>query len=196
MPFGALASLHAWDRMAILLRHLALAFLWLPTLCFVDDYFSGERAAIVSHAKHCFARLARALLGLSAIANSKLEHGSRWVILGILFAFSAEGIHCQPSEDKILKWSGAIRGALAAGRLEPGAASKLAGALSWACTFCFRRCGRAFVRPIFAQQLGMHETAEWQHRWRRPVHLFVDAASTPARAQRLLYSRVIKFFTL
>ena len=154
MPFGALASVRAWDRVAILLRHLALAFLWLPILRFVDDYFSGERAAIVSHAKHCFARLVRALLGLSAIANSKLEHGSRWVIRGILFAFSAEGIHCQPSEDKILKWSGAIRGALAAGRLEPGAASKLAGALSWACTFLFRRCGRAFIRPIFAQQHG------------------------------------------
>ena len=52
MPFGALASVRAWDRVAILLRHLALAFLWLPILCFVDDYFSGERAAIVSHAKH------------------------------------------------------------------------------------------------------------------------------------------------
>ena len=106
MPFGALASVRAWDRVAILLRHLALAFLWLPILRFVDDYFSGERAAIVSHAKHCFARLVRALLGLSAIAKSKLEHGSRWVILGILVCLLRRG-HSLPAlggQDSQVVW--------------------------------------------------------------------------------------------
>ena len=43
-------------------------------------------------------------------------------------------------------------------------------------------------------QLGIHETAEWQHRWRRPVHLFVDAASTPARAAAVIFTRDQVFY--
>ena len=70
------------------------------------------------------------------------------VLLGISFAFSAQGIHCCPSEDKIYKWTAVIRRALAFGALEPGAASKLAGALSWASQSLFKRLGRAFFAPI------------------------------------------------
>eukprot|EP00959_Pyramimonas_sp_CCMP1952_P094244 1971561-Pyramimonas_sp.AAC.1 len=44
--------------------------------------------------------------------------------------------------------------ALESGKLDPGAAAKLAGALSWASQSLFKRLGRAFLRPRFAQQHG------------------------------------------
>ncbi|CAK0846148.1 unnamed protein product, partial [Prorocentrum cordatum] len=104
-PFGALASCHDWGRVAAMLAHFARQLAKLPVLRYVDDYFSPDRSGAVEHAKLCFARVIRAALGSSAVADSKLAHGAQLVVLGVLFSFSARGIHCEPAEDKRLKWS-------------------------------------------------------------------------------------------
>ena len=159
-----------------------------------------------------FARLLRAILGPGSIASNKLEWGQELVLLGICFAFSKQGIHCCPSEDKVYKWSAVIRHALESEKLEPGAASKLAGALAWASQSLFKRLGRAFLRPLFAQQhgscprvkeplrialtwwleileLGIHEVAAWEAHPMAAAHLFADARSTPPRVAAVLFAR-------
>ena len=42
-PFGAVASVHAWERVGAAIAHIARVLLKLPVLRYVDDYWSPER---------------------------------------------------------------------------------------------------------------------------------------------------------
>ena len=104
MPFGAVSSVHAWDRVAKLLLRVARVLLKMPLLAYVDDFLGAETAETAGHGKECFARVVRALLGGSAIADAKLEHGPCLVVLGLVVEVSATGVRCKPSPDKVVKW--------------------------------------------------------------------------------------------
>ena len=105
------------------------------------------RPETVEHAMQCVARLIRALLGESSIADKKLAFGKCGLeVLGVDMKLSAIGFQCRPSQRKVTVWRKAIEEALEAKRLAPGAASKLAGRLSWGAGALFRRLGRAMLR--------------------------------------------------
>ena len=91
-------------------------------------------------------------LGASAIADHRLGYGRQLVVLGIEIVIKPSGIACWPSSDKILKWTQRITLALKSGKLCPGDASKLLGALMWATQSMFNSLGRAMLRPIFDQK--------------------------------------------
>lgn len=76
MPFGSIGSVHAWDRIGALLRHLGRKVLRILSLRYVDDFFSLARAEVAEHSMMCFARLVRALLDHDAVAPKKLEAGN------------------------------------------------------------------------------------------------------------------------
>ena len=59
MPFGAVASVHAWDRIGALLARIARRLLKIPILRYVDDFFAPERAGTANFAMQCFARLVK-----------------------------------------------------------------------------------------------------------------------------------------
>jgi len=42
-PFGAVGSVHAWERIGAAITHIALKFLKIALLRYVDDYFGPER---------------------------------------------------------------------------------------------------------------------------------------------------------
>jgi hypothetical protein len=42
-PFGAIGSVHAWERVGAALAHIATSFLHLIILRYVDDYFGPDR---------------------------------------------------------------------------------------------------------------------------------------------------------
>ena len=42
-PFGAVASVHAWERVGAAITHIARVFLKLAVLRYVDDLFAPER---------------------------------------------------------------------------------------------------------------------------------------------------------
>jgi hypothetical protein len=44
-PFGAVASVHAWERVGAAITHIARVFLKLAALRYVDDFFAPERCA-------------------------------------------------------------------------------------------------------------------------------------------------------
>ncbi len=127
MPFGAVASVHAWDRVGSLLCHLGRRLLGIPLLRYVDDYLSCDRPACVSHAMLCSVRLIRLLLGPTAISQRKLGHGSSLIVLGLVFSATVQhGISCWPSADKISKWIRILQEAVQRMHLSPGRAGKLA----------------------------------------------------------------------
>ena len=48
-PFGAIASVHAWERVGAAIAHLARKFLKLALLRYVDDIFGPERCEASLH---------------------------------------------------------------------------------------------------------------------------------------------------
>ena len=42
-PFGAVGAVHAWERVGAAIAHIARAFLKLPVLRYVDDFFTASR---------------------------------------------------------------------------------------------------------------------------------------------------------
>jgi len=210
MPFGAVASVHAWERVGALISHLVRRLLFIPMLRFVDDLFGAERAACAEHALECIVRLVRCILGPSAIAADKVAAGMPLVVLGLQVRADHGGFSCTPSPDKVKKWRGRIGDALSSGVLRPGDAAKLAGALMWACSGMFHRIGRALIRPLFAHSkqcgvvvpqqlrvalewwaevlaLELCESRAWTPDRREAAQLFVDARSTPPRVAAVLF---------
>lgn len=55
-----------------------------------------------------FARLVRCLLGVSAIADKKLEFGVPLTVLGIAIHVSDEGLHLVPEPEKVSKWTAQV----------------------------------------------------------------------------------------
>ena len=210
MPFGATASVHAWDRIGSLLACLARKLLKLPVLRYVDDYFCVDFPQCTKHAMNSFARLVRILLGPDAVAPHKLVCGMPLEILGLGVAIDSSGISYWPSRDKVEKWSTTISSVLAAGRMRQGEASKLAGALSWAGQHAFNRLDRAMLVPLFRHkhrrscklstelclclqwwlevlQVELKQYRPWQIPISSTVHLFADARGTPPRLAAVLF---------
>ena len=152
----------------------------------------------------------------------KVESGAKLVILGVLVEPSMEGVRCRPSPDKVIKWIAMIDEIIAKGREKarcfPGAASKLAGRLSWAASALFNRFGRAMLRAIFDQcsrydgrinfelwraliwwrRVLATEIAElrpWVVSQEKPWHLFCDASGEPPRLGAVLLTSAGAFWT-
>jgi len=209
MPFGAVASVHAWERVGALLTVLARRLLHLPMLRYVDDFFCPERKESVQHGLGCFTRLVRAVLGPSSLAERKLMWGMPLPILGVSVQASDSGMACFPLPDKVEKWISKMQNALVLGKMSPGEASKLAGALNWAASSLFNKLGRAMLIPLYRQQrvkhgrvgkelqlclrwwvqvlgLQLHECRPWSSSELPVVHLFADARGEPPRLAAVL----------
>ena len=110
-------------------------------MCSCNDYeacYSQCRKKTMKHALECLARLVRILMGQTAIAERKMACGSRLDVLGVNIKMSRRGYKCKPCADKVHKWVRTMQVALDENRLSPGAASKLAGRLSWGVSHLFR----------------------------------------------------------
>jgi len=153
-PFGALSSVHGWERLGKLITTLARRVLYLPVQRYVDDLFAPEHPECLEHAMHCFARFTRVLLGPDAIEERKLEQGMELVVLGTQIQLSWQGHICKPAEKTVNKCLIVIEAALASGILLSGVAQKLAGRLSWSTQRLFHRLGRAMLRPIYMQKFN------------------------------------------
>ena len=209
-PFGAVAAVHAWERIGALVNHIARKALKLATCRYVDDYFACEGLETLEHAAGCFARLVRIILGPDALAVHKLAHGPNLCILGVDLALDSFGYSGKPARSKLLKWKRSMCEVLRVGKLSAGDASKLAGRLQWSCQSMFNRLGRAMVRPLYDHvrsgselisvelsrallwwldvfELELVEQRSWFVPRRQPAHLFCDAAGEPAHLASVLW---------
>ena len=173
LPFGAVGSVHGWDRVGALIQHLAAVLLHMPIsrlasyMCvcaccgsvqcrhcrYVDDFFGPLQEGCLEHGVQHFVELVRLLLGKKAIANRKVEwsrNHSPLVILGVEVLITDEGFRCSPSPKHTAKWLAVIADSMANDRMCPGTASKLAGALSWGAQNMFFRQALAFTMFMFA----------------------------------------------
>ena len=218
MPFGASASVEAWDDIGELLQDITRNVLRIPVFRYVDDYFAAERKELMKHAMECFARLVRAVLGLTAISERKLEYGDSLVILGMMVEPCLAGVTFRLCPTRSKKWAKQLRDAIDSRYLDAGTARKLAGRLTWATQWLFNKVGRAMIRPIFAQvcsgtgtvsarllsalvwwlevlEYGVTEVRSWRLTRSSTCRLYVDAASTPACCAAVLFVDGKKLYT-
>ena len=94
MPFGATASVEAWDRVGALILELARKLLRLAVFRYVDDYFGAERRELMAHAMQTLVRLVRALFGDDSISERKVECGASLVVLGIQVRVLSPRLEC------------------------------------------------------------------------------------------------------
>ena len=210
LMFGALGSVHGWDRIGAMIRHIARTHLGLALGRYVDDFFAVEALGTAEHAMQCFARLVRALLGGTALRAEKLDWGLELEVLGLRVSYDDHGMRVRVADKKAEEWGAAIGDVLESGRLPPGTASKLAGRLGFAAQHTFRRAGRAALRPLFRQQYNplrggrlsgeLRQCLEWWLHalqnfqaqavpWTpapQKVTMFTDARSTPPRVAAVL----------
>ena len=99
-PFGAIASVHSWERIGALLCNIARKVLLMAVYRYVYDFFGAEKPAVLQHAMECFARLIRLLLGSSSIAPRKLECGANLIVLGVHIESFHSGYRCRPAREK------------------------------------------------------------------------------------------------
>ena len=129
-------------------------------------------------------RLVRACLGSTAVAKHKLEAGNPLIVLGVQVLVLEDGLTFWPAPGKVEKWSTRISEALRTGKMSPGEASKLSGALQWGTQFVFKKLGRAMTRPIFRKahqhfpELDdeMLLALRW---WREVLHLGIKYVQRP-----------------
>ena len=177
-------AVQAWERVGRMITKFARTLLRLPVHQYVDDWFAVERCAAclgllarrpcgrsacrlccAEHAMNCLARLVRALLGSTAVANRKLEYGASLLVLGIVLTPGTDSYRCELSAAKAAKCIATIEKALEVNELLPGTAQKLAGRLSWACQFLFQRVGRAMLRPLFQRAHSGYVPPLGAHLW-------------------------------
>jgi hypothetical protein len=149
-------------------------------------------------------RVVKLLLGNDAIANHEIDFGPSLVVLGVEVRLHMKGFSCRPAAEKATRIIACMKQAIATRVLTTGCASKLAGRLLWSCQHLFHRVGRAMLRPLFDHiktgcadvsdhvcdalrwwlcvfELDLAQEFAWELSHGQPVHLFCDAASTPAR---------------
>ena len=211
--FGARGSVVAWDRVGEMVRQIVSSKLKLSSLRWVDDYFGVEPEGTVEHAKECFARVVKALLGQDAIEESKLQCGNPLTILGIDAVVKANEVIMWPTETKLTQWKRELQVCIDTERMSSGAASKLAGKLSFATQSCFKKFGRALIKPFYAQQYApnsksrcsqaLSDATRWwlnvfenkltqsislKHKVKQ-VNMFCDASSSPPVLAAVVFSK-------
>jgi hypothetical protein len=83
MPFGAIASVHQWEKLGSVLLDIILVILRVVCFRYVDDFFGAEPMETLEHTLQCVVRVLRALLGDSAISNDKVDCGPGLRVLGV-----------------------------------------------------------------------------------------------------------------
>ena len=73
-------------------------------------------------------------------------------MLGLDVTINAKQVTMWPASDKVVQWTKVLEQVEQTGILSSGLASKMAGRLNFAAQHCFRKFGRAMIRPFYCQQ--------------------------------------------
>ena len=239
-PFGAVGSGYAWDRVGAVFqargagatatrrapraRQAILAKLfWLASGRFVDDLFRadadrGPGTGGPRDAAEVLRAVVEDLLGWRLDAGKRVVAEPRANVLGVDAEVRGSGKELSLvfaiGDDKRHKWIQEIEWVLAAGRMSPAAASKLAGRLGWGSSAVFGRGtlwpprannaragaaagARVYLAPLFwhAQQRGwrlesrLRKALEWWLRFLRSApERAVPLRVVPNRPRYLVYS--------
>ena len=156
--FGEASSVLVYNCFARLLAQVARRGLRLPVMQYYDDFACPRRASDTQVLPHLM-YLWRNLLGTS-FADEKTAEGPCITHLGLVFTFSGQGFTVSLSEHRRQRLSRIVTKALQDDMLLPGAASSLAGKLTFAASALYGRVGRAMLVPLYmrAKQRSVYKS--------------------------------------
>ena len=105
LPFGAVASCHGWHQMASLLSAVLRRVLFIPTLKYVDDFFSAGRKGVYYNMSRCAEIIGCAIgVGMDPLKSERFM--TNMVILGVevILCWERKAIKLILPEDKAKRW--------------------------------------------------------------------------------------------
>ena len=150
MCFGAAASVWNFNRAADALQALTRVLLWLVGGHFVDDFTGVDLPELAASAFYSLADLFQEL-GLQTKPSKAQEPAPRHVVQGVEMTIEAHGVSLRPTPSRVAKILRAIEAALETNTLQPHAAQKLAGRLSFASQSTFGCLGKGGVEAALCQ---------------------------------------------
>jgi len=140
MPFGAVAAVYGWDRVADALSHVMMMILSIPVVRYVDDLFGACFALHAEELRDLIVEL-MAMCGFTLDPEKTPLPAPSQTILGIecrirrttraTWARQHLALVARLDAAKTEVWTDMIKGILLAGRLEQHDAEKLAGRLNF-----------------------------------------------------------------
>lgn len=152
MPFGAVASVYAWDRLGAALAAILQEFLLIPCVRYVDDLFWVD---FVAASAEC--RLAALecidLLGFTLEESKTPAPSSCQTVLGIKVALVDNGVSLQysPEPMKAALWVEEVSRTLNEGDVDLVGLRKLTGRLSFAAWAMWGPAARCHLRGLHQQ---------------------------------------------
>ena len=152
-PFGAVASVYAWDRVGHLVARVARVLLSLPILRYVDDFFGVERAAAAASARRAFVLLCQACVVPLALDKTPAPAPCA-VILGVAIDLAAlqESGHVSLAPDvvKLAVWKHSLDTVIGTGTVSRSTLERLTGQLGFACFAIWGARARGALQPLHA----------------------------------------------
>ena len=96
-PFGGAGAVYSWERVGRFIAHCVRVVLHVAAGRYVDDYFGAEYPECAAHTTECVARLIRAMLGPTAVADRKCESGAQLPVLGLTVEARDDGLFVFPT---------------------------------------------------------------------------------------------------
>ena len=150
MCFGAAASVWNFNRAADALQALNRVLLWVVGGHFVDDFSGVDLPELAASAFYALADLFQEL-GLQTKPSKAQAPAARHVVQGVEMSIEPDGVSLRPTPARVAKILRAIETALDKNKLQPHAAQKLAGRLSFASQSTFGCLGKAALKPLYAR---------------------------------------------
>lgn len=106
MPFGAIASNHAWHRVGSFIRYIARKLFLVPVGRFVDDFFGASRQGVRCNGGWVISRLCK-LLGFDTDEEKSEDFLGSMIVLGsrIQSIFEEGRVTSRIDEKKAQKWT-------------------------------------------------------------------------------------------
>jgi len=165
MPFGTTSAVYGFHRLGGFLGAVVKSMARASLMRYVDDYFGASPKGVYWTGGRLLDVLTE-LVGRPVDPKKSVDDATEIVILGAQLVLEPDqrGVRSSIQEIKAIAWVRLIDEAIHENRLDGGSASKMAGRLSFAVTAAANRCGRAFVKPIYAQAVcpfGLGGMSPW-----------------------------------
>ena len=158
LPFGAVAAVYAYNRVANALIHIARAVLNLPVDNYFDDFWGvGGTLIAARRGFDWFGRLNN-FLGLTLKEEKDFLPASTGVLLGVSVSIGSFPFLMCVDEDRARRLLVELDRVCQNGAISPAEAGSLAGKLQFAASAFYGRVGRAAIAPLFEIQSSKRAT--------------------------------------
>ena len=147
LQFGSSGSVWSYLRVADVLSFLAVSLLIVPSAHFVDDSYQSEDAELAPPGFSAF-KTFHTGLGFRMKEPKEKRPARSHTLLGVLWTLVPEGVWTSPGPERVAKLVTALSECLQKGTCSGPVASKLAGKLTFVCSWVFGRASQAFLKPL------------------------------------------------